>query len=182
MIALVVGTGPTMWADLQAAQWIHYPALVAVNQAGVLLHDQPLYAWASAHPEMFAGWVPQRAAMQQRTPRPITPGVTQIVSRADAEHVTLVRDYGGRGSSGLYAVRYVLEVAEKIVLCGVPMTPEPHACGSLQWGDDPWTEAERHRVHWERLAPEWDGRVKSLSGWTRELLGPPSPEWVLGDV
>lgn len=82
------------------------------------------------------------------------------------------------GSSGLYAVQAAMDRgASGIVLCGVPMDKRPHLGGE-------------RKSWWQNQCPnyarDWSGkayndlkhRVRSMSGWTRELLGPPTVEWL----
>lgn len=177
MIALVLGTGPTLWSDLQAAQWIPFDEVCVVNQAGVL-YPGPFQAWASGHPEKFCKWRRQRAMLEQ--PACVYKTYSRRHPHGSEEKVDQVLNQWGKGSSGLYGVRVEFHRgAGKIVLCGIPLTPEPHVAGSVQWGDREWTECHHHREGWERVMGRIEGRVKSFSGWTRELLGPPSPEWVL---
>lgn len=73
------------------------------------------------------------------------------------------------GTSGLYAVGLALFLgAERVVLAGCPMDTGTHYydTGVLNPLDD-------HRNVWRDMLPTLRGRVTSLSGWTRELLGSP---------
>lgn len=77
------------------------------------------------------------------------------------------------GSSGLFAVKVALIDLgyEDVVLCGVPMTATPHFDDNV-----PWPEVDLFKLGWEQALPQIDGRVRSMSGWTRELLGAPNED------
>jgi hypothetical protein len=62
----------------------------------------------------------------------------------------------------------------KIVLAGVPLVAdEAHYFDQRRW-----TEAERYKPHWDRYLHLMRNRVKSMSGWTRQLLGAPDADWI----
>ena len=61
-----------------------------------------------------------------------------------------------------------------MMFAGVPMTVEGehyHAKGN-------WTACRNYRKQWIAHKARLDGRVKSLSGWTKELLGEPTSDWI----
>jgi hypothetical protein len=64
------------------------------------------------------------------------------------------------------------------MLAGIPMTSE----GGRYDDKKQWPEAIVQRRAWEAHKPELLGRVKSFSGWTRELLGEPTAEWLRGET
>jgi hypothetical protein len=79
------------------------------------------------------------------------------------------------GSSGLFAAKVALEEGfVKIILAGVPLTSD----GRHVVRDRPFTAAQAFRQGWQtrfkRIAPY----LRSMSGWTQELLGAPTPEWL----
>lgn len=62
------------------------------------------------------------------------------------------------------------------ILAGVPMQPErAHYFDNRQWA-----EATVYHSHWRRYRDRFEGRIKSMSGWTQELLGAPDEEWIRG--
>lgn len=81
------------------------------------------------------------------------------------------------GSSGFLAAHGValgeLRV-DRVVLAGVPMSAEACHEGSREL----WREASKYWATWETHAPEMVGRVRSMSGRTRDLLGEPDPEFL----
>lgn len=78
------------------------------------------------------------------------------------------------GSSGLLAIMVNLTLADKIVLAGIPLDPE------REHFDKPgiWTDGKNYRKTWERNKPLFQDKVRSMSGWTAELLGMPTEEWL----
>lgn len=78
---------------------------------------------------------------------------------------------GRSGSSAMTGVLAALRMGyEKIVLCGCPLT------GNAPEGN-PY---EAFRLGWMDHREELIGKVKSMSGWTMELLGQPTEEWLNG--
>ena len=72
------------------------------------------------------------------------------------------------GSSGLYACQVAQALCfRKAVLCGVPMTSDPRF-----FDPAPWAGSARYRQAWARHKDRL-GFVRSMSGWTRDLLGEP---------
>lgn len=63
------------------------------------------------------------------------------------------------------------------VLCGMPMDERPHFHGGR--GRRAWTDADFHWDVWLRFR-HLLGRARSMSGRTRELLGAPTAEELLG--
>ena len=75
------------------------------------------------------------------------------------------------GSSALTGALAALSMGyKKIILCGCPLT------GNAPEGN-PY---EAFRPGWEARKNELSGLVKSMSGWTKELLGPPPEDWING--
>ena len=79
------------------------------------------------------------------------------------------------GSSGLYSVRVlILEKFQRIVLAGVPMEKvRGHIVRNR-----PWTAADGFHTGWKKRLPEIKDKVRSMSGWTKGLLGAPTSEWL----
>lgn len=160
MRALVLGGAACLWEDLRAlGAWTGLT--VATNDAGAF-YPGILDIWATLHPEKLFSWTEERARRGGNDDYevwawPGSAGVTR------AHRPT----WSAAGSSGLYAVEVALELgAEQIVLAGVPMDAQPHVTGG-----EAWAHADDHRGAWLESASRLRGRVTSLSGWTRELLG-----------
>lgn len=83
------------------------------------------------------------------------------------------------GSSGLLGALVAIKVCDKAVLAGVPMDPTQRHYHNRKNGRA-WHEAALYQEHWRGMLPNIKGKVKSMSGFTRELLGAPTKEWVHG--
>lgn len=157
-----------MWEDqAEALKLIGEPDFIlATNETG---RDFPgrIDHWVSMHPEKMAAWVKERRAAGRSEagtlwyPRHKQPPAGFMMSKAPS--------WGG--SSGLLAVTVCLKaiLCERTVLAGIPLTTE----GAHYFDKRRWVEAHRYRTAWVRYLPELRNRVKSMSGWTRELLGGP---------
>lgn len=159
---IVLGGGHTLWMDLSQVPDLGERAVIAVNDAGAAYRGHIDY-WISLHPEKLPGWMKTRKGNQDYL----------TVSRAERKGARIdqvVRELW-RGSSGLYAVQYAVKNlhSDEVVLCGVPMTPTGHF-----FEQTPWGHCEKYRQGWQSALPDIKGRVTSLSGWTRDLLGPPT--------
>lgn len=174
MIALVLGGAPSVWSDLERAQALTAgldTVIVATNYAG-LLFEGDLDAWATLHPELFAGWRAERAENGLNTDyRAITHRKHGGLVGAE------VHPLGWSGSSGLYAAQVAVEVlgAASVILCGVPMERE---AGHIVVAGE-WTLVEKYKPAW-LAAKEAGLNVRSMGGWTADLFGEPDAEWVAG--
>lgn len=162
---LVCGCGPGLWRDMALAQG-RFDAIMAVNDA-IALIPQPLTHAASVEHRLLGHWAGirgrrQRSRFLTHCPRP-APGV---------DHVWRLGT-GLGGTSALFAALVGLCLGYgSVLLAGVPLSNGGHF-----WG--PPAEVSRHddacvRKVWRETAlhvPEFRERVRSLSGWTRDLLG-----------
>jgi hypothetical protein len=177
VIAMVLGSANTLYEDSGRARALlrgHDPVVIACNHAA---RDWPgrVDHWATMHPDQLPGWAAQRARQ----------GYTRVGRYWYARHricpavieATPVESWGG--SSGLLCVTVAFELGcERIILAGVPMLK------MAKHFDDQrnWDEARAYHRAWEAKLERMRGRVKSLSGWTRELLGEPTEDWLFGDA
>jgi hypothetical protein len=170
-VVVVLGGAACLWADVAALRTLTDPVrctIVAVNDAGFLWPGR-LDHWATLHPEELRWRAMRRQARGYpggwRTwtcPAPLGPNDYMLAG-------------WGKGSSGLLGVGVAYEGLglRRIVLCGVPMDGQGHA-GRPTGG---WAAWSSHRAAWLEK-PELSGVVRSLSGWTREVFGAPTAEWL----
>jgi hypothetical protein len=169
LTALVLGGADTLAQDRAQALELFQPDLIiACNHAA---RDEPgrVDHWVSMHPDLFPKWIGARRAAG----RPEAGRYWHPRHRPCPVPATAIENWGG--SSGLLcvAVAYELGVG-RIVLAGVPMLKT-----ARHYDDDRhWLEARQYWPAWERWAPRMQGRVRSLSGWTADLLGRPTREWL----
>lgn len=104
-------------------------------------------------------------------------GPNNIHSISDG--VPNVWPFGGHGSSGLGACLVGIGLGyENIMLCGMPLDDGPHN-GEPHWRRSAFESSEvaggvrtGRNTHWQRaIELAFDGRIKSMSGRTKEWLG-----------
>lgn len=164
MKALILGGAACVWDDLRTLG-PYGDIVIAVNDIGAV-YPHRIDHWATLHGEKLPDWSAKRVVRGYNTDyttwtRPEKPGQTDRVLSGWSS-----------GSSGFLAVGVALEVgATEVVLAGVPMDGSPHF-----FDREGWKGFLAHRAAWERKADDLRGRVFSMSGWTRRLLG--SPPWL----
>lgn len=173
-----LGGASCLWDDFGRAKALVGDAdheIAACNDAGCEYRGRMAF-WATAHPDKF------KAVWRHRTDHrgPVFGMVGGI--GAGVTHIVGMRQDGGmwRGSSGLYLAQIaVFELGyRRVILCGVPMDARPNAFRD----EAGWSDHKTYRAGW-RLAfanDEFRAAVRSMSGWTRDNLGAPSPEWLKG--
>lgn len=171
-VAIVLGSGAGCWDEFAAAREMlaAEPIVIACNHA---FRDAP-FAVAHAvsmHSDQFPRWLAARRAAGLPDPQTFwrpnhRPPPKEVPTRS-------VESWGG--SSGLLCVAVAFELGcERIVLAGVPM----HKHAQHYDIEKDWIEARQYWPAWERMEPRMRGRVRSMSGWTLQLLGPPTEEWL----
>lgn len=119
----------------------------------------------SLHPEKIPLWLNERR--QKGYPTPLKVWCHRQHKNKAMTHVT--PDWGG--SSGLFALKIAREEEkhDHIILCGVPMkTDAKHFVRRINW-----TACEAFLRGWRAHTNDLRPYVRSMSGWTRELLGAP---------
>jgi hypothetical protein len=174
--AVVLGGATAVWDELVAAQALcRFDVVVAVNHAG-RDYDGPIDHWASYHAALLPKWIDERRN-KGRSPAGTLWTATyhgqSLGRRVNLKFQTLE---GTGGSSGFLGARIALRFAERVVLCGVPMDPAREHYDKA----GAWKECERYRQTWVDGAASFTGRVRSMSGWTADLLGRPTAGWVGG--
>ena len=160
---LVLGGGLCVWKDAEAALALFEPdAVIAINDM-IPRWPGPIDYACSLHDDKIARWKASRPGNK----------LYQVWSRKRSKGIDRVtNDWGG--SSGLYACKILMQEGfDRIVLAGVPMVPAEKNVARNQV----WNAAKSYRKAWERHA-EIKQFVRSISGWTKDLLGYPTPEWL----
>ena len=123
------------------------------------------------HPDKLAEWLSRREAAGHQRPK------VMWAHRHFANVDQWTRDW--QGSVGLFAVKVAREEQfRKIICCGVPMNPDAqHFKRGVTWN-----AANAFRRGWVGHAKELRPFVRSMSGWTQELFGPPTLEWLASDI
>ena len=173
---IVIGAAPCWEDDLEAARkYVPDWPVVAVNTIGALYPDD-IAVWVSVHGRDLLKWMPLRAERGYNTDYTAYGNFSD--SEDDGGAVRWNRPNKG-GSSGLHAVELAMEIGyKKLILCGMPMDGDQR-CQSF---DGAATQAtcnyESYQSGWEKLYPRLKGKVRSMSGWTKALLGKPTKGWL----
>lgn len=184
---LIVGrAGGALEEYAQAVALASFDAVVVVGKMGEVFPHAIDY-WVSFHANLFDRWAAVRAARGLPTAGhywgPIFHGKRLGETQTACRPLSFVNSIGG--SSGFLAVEGALEVlrGDRIVLAGVPMVAEAghqaEVCEPAERGAA-WAEAAVYWATWEENMDRLRGRVRSMSGRTREHLGAPTREWLLG--
>lgn len=175
----MLGGGACVWSDVGAALDLgEFDGVVACNDVGAAWPG-PLDAWVSLHTGKMVLWGERRARAGHEPAKAIY-GQTQPRGRAApmASHTVEFKFPGQShtGSSGLFALKVALIDLgfDKAVLCGVPMEHSERHFFDIK----PWRGALSHRQGWKEALPVIRDRARSMSGWTREILGAPDEEWL----
>ena len=171
--AVVIGGAKQAWDDLDAALRLFTPDLViATNNAGRDYAGQ-VHHWVSFHAELLPMWIEARAAAG----RPPAGHYWTVERRTPPKSpLQLWRVPNWGGSSGLVAVTVALSLqCDRIVCCGTPLDME-----AAHYDDPkPWRDAGNYRRAWMARRTQLTA-VRSMSGWTRQILGAPTGEWLHG--
>lgn len=169
-ILLVCGSGRTLWSDLERA-----PAgeIMLVNDAAWML-DRPAVHLTSLHAELLPWWAGYRKAKRIETHlhlhtsnrRHRLGAQPSLVNRWDLEN--------GACYSGIFGAAVGLALGySQVILCGVPQTGDGYVWsppGKASTHDDKNLFTE---LRWW-ADNRFKGRVRSLSGKTRDVLGEPA--------
>lgn len=164
-VAFVLGGATCVWDDFSKALDLAEPdVFVAVNEVGCKWVG-PLDYWVTLHSEKFHTWARKRNVHEYTSVFPMT-------ARGNGYGCDVYYDhnrFGHCGSSGHFGALVALDLAEadRVILCGVPLTSD---AGHID-GRPSWDDADEFRYVWNASLPYFRGRVTSMSGWTRELLG-----------
>lgn len=184
-LALVVGSAACWLDDAGAAKELaKFDAVCCIKRAGI--HWPGTFdVWATLHPEFHAAFAKRRAELG-------LPGGYEVVAPPDRElgtkgkakpEVTRTVSYRWPGmnasaGSGIYGAKVMLDAGYRVVLAGVPMNDDPHFLTHEKWKDGRWDGVNSFMPGLRAATPHLMGRVKSMSGYTKEILGAVTPEWL----
>jgi len=172
-VALVVGSARGVWEDLRAASTLlaGRPVTLAVNAMVAFLPWIIDHA-VSHHGRALAHLVGYRRLVVSLAPAAREAPIVTHSTYATAGIDRVWPEFKA-GDSSLLAARVALALGcPRVILAGVPLD------GSGRFHDDPsqppFDYAGLYRPVWEAARAELVGRVVSMSGFTRELLGAPA--------
>ena len=176
-VALVLGGAECLFKDLKAAEQLFKPdTIVAVKDIGITYPR--VDHWVTYHPERVTNEIRQRRALGYRDPCLWTYDTFRLdpFTKDNWGGLQIRRVDRRGGSSGFMGMVVGVTVADKCVLAGIPMDPNlKHYRRPKPQG---WKEAMMYRKVWSDAFEEYQHLVRSMSGWTRELFGAPTREWL----
>lgn len=168
---IIIGGARCVWEDYVQAEKAGFSgSVMAVNDVG-LYYDRPLNHWVSMHASFLFHWVALRKGHSMMGHETLThtrepyPGIRVAWD---------IQPYGW--TSGMFATQVAVALGyERILLCGIPQD------GTGRFFDPPWMPGGEHddrnsKKAWRSIVentPELRARVRSMSGWTREIYGGP---------
>ena len=191
--ALVIGQA-ICWEDDLAALAEIMPLedfdVIAVNGAG-WNYTGRIEWWVSVHGAHLRSWIPRR---RHAGGNEDYVAVGNFSPRQDHGEVIPLQRPNGGGSSGMFAVMFALDRGySRVVVAGCPMEGNTRVAyhdatekGEMVTADaiNPMPETKDgfavYRGGWTRNRHQMEPYVRSMSGWTRELLGAPTAEWLAG--
>lgn len=176
--ALVVGNAECVWQDLERYEG-PADAIIAVNCIGMELPR--VDAWVTLHPLNFPRYVlarhhaglPEAGVLvtnQRDRRQPPWPAIDHVTEAPLPGHPQ-------GGSSGLFGAKFALIDwgFDRVVFCGCPLTQTRHAVPHPTLGRYVFETAPQYQRAWSKIPAEFTARMRSMSGWTRQFLGPPWP-------
>lgn len=177
-IALVIGGADCVTSDLINALEMFKPdSFYGVNDIGTSI--ERLDVWCTLHPEFMDDWEAQRKkrgfSNNYEVVAPLEKEVDNHKEKGKIDRRVSYRwpDMKSSASSGIYATKVALEDGYHVVLAGVPMDNSNHFKRQK-----PWNQMICFDLGFQVAIPHLIGRVKSMSGRTKEILGIPTPEWL----
>lgn len=171
---IITGSAENLFLDLAhlREELIKPPEcdVICVNRS-VLYYPFFFQHWASLHADLIRDlqWVKNKCSFKTHSHRP-APGIDKVWP-IDAWN----------GDSGLFAARIAVRMEyTKIILCGIPLDSRRKIYQIKENGNS--FDCTSNLKLWQGTArDEFEGRVKSMSGNTREILGEPTKEWLYGN-
>lgn len=186
-LALVVGSAECVYEDVaEANRLTFFDAVCCVKRMGI---EWPYKfdIWAGLHPEYMTDFIARRKAKG-------LPGGYRVVCPPDGEidekhrGVKCIDDrvsyrwpgMNASAGSGIYGAKVMIDAGYRVVLAGVPMDDRPHVMNHEKWGTGKWLQKDGFMTGFELATPYLRGKCVSVSGYTKEILGGPTPEWLAG--
>lgn len=162
---LICAGAQSVWRDINeySVNAVAYYHLMAVNDIGMFLPHQ-LEHWYSNHGDQLPAWMQVRAFHHQQA---------RYVHTAKHQRNGIPWPVPTSGTSTLSAVYVALCLGyDRIILCGAPLDNSPHFFEGASAVTN--FSAEGQHDIWDRANREiFEGRVKSMSGASRAILGAP---------
>lgn len=172
-----------MWSDLSEALNLavsqgYKPRMAALNYAGIFV--PVLDHWFITRPDLVSYFAVMRENMcPERTMsgvRVATPGVPVMPRMCETHEYFAIPT---KGTIAMFAVKVLSSLGYgKIILAGVPLDDKTGYFFRAPW--ETFWMSDATRPHWEEMAEKLRPQVRSMSGYTSELLGKPNKGWLHG--
>jgi hypothetical protein len=167
--ALVLGCAECVWKDAEDAMKLFEPDAIFAVKDMIARWPGRIDYGICLHPERTAEYMRQREVNGLSTKFQ----VWAHKNTTPSFHHRVASDWAG--SSGLFGVRVaLLQGFDRVVLAGVPMEQEHRHIRRKEL----WTEAGFFHKGWIHRHDEIAPFVRSMSGWTKAMLGAPTQEWL----
>jgi hypothetical protein len=191
-LLIIMGGAECVWADLQGIarlfgkefgpKWeddvIPGADYMATNDIGAYWHGR-LTHWVTLHPRYMGGWREFRNGHNYGGG--IGVEVHSMQSNKAVDNVWGITNVGG--SSGLFGCKVALALGyQKIILAGTPIDNSKHFFDAPWYSGVPLGGGPEAIVWQQAKREEFKNRVKSMSGRTKEWLGPPTIEWLREEI
>lgn len=176
---IIVGRAAAALDEYDAAQLLGaFDCCLVVGKMAVDF-PHPIDHWVTFHAALYDKWSAEREARGHPAPMRYWSAIYR--GRKLGEHETsrtldFVPCIGG--SSGYMAVQVALDMLglQRVVLAGIPMQADAAHYGDAR----AWDEANFYWATWERNLSTLRGKLRSMSGRTRDALGAPTSTWLAG--
>jgi hypothetical protein len=173
-----MGCGHTIWADLDRISRLKHMGVVAVNNM-ILHYKDRVHHGVSMHPEEPNLWRALRPMYRCEESHVTTHSYRRHEKKGLYSECDYLWDIEGSkgGTSSILATMIALALGyDRVILAGVPLDNGGH------FYDPPGTncrfDSDFLKMEWVKASETWfRGRVRSMSGWTRTLLGVPDEGW-----
>ncbi len=176
--ALILGSAKTLRDDLdRALDLSEFDIVIAAKGAGFVWTGR-LDAWVTLHPDRL-----EKRDLKRRLK--VGPMPDRIYAHRKDKHVSHVAEYKWSdqkttGSSGHFALKVAIDEygCDRCVLCGVPIEKSLGRIEAIGHTIDHWSGSRAFRDGWTQSLHHYKEFTRSMSGWTRQLLGEPTTEWL----
>lgn len=158
-ILIIIGSAPCVGADLAAI-----PTQAAADYMLIGLDSMDKYPgraayMATLHPDE----IPE--CLQRRSQAGGNIDFREIIAHEEAPGVTMIVPHTPpSGSSALLGVLAAIQIGyRRIILAGCPLQDQKY---------------QEFHPGWQAHLARYIGKVRSMSGWTKDFLGYPTEEWL----
>lgn len=170
MIALCLGSAPSVWGEVQDALEMlrgRPCRIIVANHTGIHL-ELPIDAWVTFHHDRMPAWEQERIDWMRGWP------VKEMRLKFSPENIWMPNTWRGC-SSGMFTAWVAMQrFHAKPILCGVHLDPDPKA----HLAHDGLHDYSLYQDNATRLPEAHTAAIRSMGGWTRQRFGYPTEAWL----